>query len=442
LTAKSSRLSINAQILNRSHLSGCLLRDFGFEIFIGTIMPNNVIILGAGASRAAGIPLMGGFMDQMWNLAKKGKHRDAKLNSDDQKLLSDALSVRDELDEYHGRASLDVWNLEEVLSILSLNALAGRPADKKKLELMTRAIARTIEITCDVRHSGALNIRTVNGEGVNPLYNQFWHTLFAWCRARNEEMPFIITFNYDLVLERSLLHALIGTAYGRHRRFPSKGIIIDYHTRVMRPIALGLKHAAFHVDADYHRTEPGYILEELDPVDPDSQLTKINIVKLHGSNNFSKKGRIDDEKKLAGPRLVEAAEDPLIMPPVFNKASQAIGAESWASALDALRSCKNIIVCGYSLPVTDIYMQYFLKAALGPNQDLNKITVFDPCLFSPQNSSDGESLRRRYGANFSVPIQKRIDYSPPGASNWPSGHGSMEHLVWLLNEQPDSLLFG
>lgn len=407
-------------------------------------MPNNVIILGAGASWSAGVPLMGGFMDQMWNLAKRGKHHDKVLKQDDTKLLTDALAVRDELDAYHGRASLDVWNLEEVLSILSLNALAGRGSDKRKLELMTRAIARTIEITCNVRHPGSLDQPILSGEGRVGTYESFWHSLFAWSRARNDEIPFIITFNYDLVLERSLLHSVIGTNYNQRRRFPSKGFVVDYHTNVLPPIALGLRHVNFHRADNYHQTDYGHILEESTQADIVSQFTRINLVKLHGSNNFPKRARGRPVVKDAGRRLVEAADDPLILPPVFNKASQSIGAEAWAAALDALRCCKNLIVCGYSLPITDIYMQYFLKAALGPNQNLNKIFVFDPCLFLPERKSDGDALKQRYGSNFAAPIQKRIDYSPPSPQGGFSDTtlGSLAHLVWLLREGPDSILFG
>ena len=407
-------------------------------------MPNNVIILGAGASWAAGVPLMGGFMDQMWNLAKRGRHGDKVLSPDDTKLLTDALAVRDELDTYHGRASLDVWNLEEVLSILSLNALAGRGADKRKLELMTRAIARTIEITCHVQHSGSLDQPVFSGAGRVQIYENFWHSLFAWSRARNDEVPFIITFNYDLVLERSLLHAVTGTNYNRQRAFPSKGFVVDYHTSVLPPVALGLKHVNFHRQNDYHQTDYGHILEEPVNTEAANHFTKINLIKLHGSNNFPKRARGRPAVKDGGRRLVEPADDPLILPPVFNKASQSIGAEAWAAALDALRCCKNLIVCGYSLPLTDIYMQYFLKAALGPNQNLNKVFVFDPCLFLPERKSDGDALKQRYSSNFASPIQKRIDYSPPGPQSGfrDASLGSLAHLVWLLGEGPDSILFG
>ena len=136
-------------------------------------------------------------------------------------------------------------------------------------------------------------------------------------------------------------------------------------------------------------------------------------------------------------------DDPLILPPVFNKATDTLGSETWSAALNALRKCKNLIICVYSLPQTDIYMQYFLKAALGPNQDLNRIFVFDPVMFKTGKEAEGESLRQRYACNFAAPMQNRIEYHPVCLNiDERNVGGTFEHFVDVLAKDPEQILFG
>ena len=67
---------------------------------------DTVLILGAGFSFDAGIPLMSGFVDQMWEFAIRQKGTDGKtLSPDDVKIFNDAANIRLELNEFHGRAS-------------------------------------------------------------------------------------------------------------------------------------------------------------------------------------------------------------------------------------------------------------------------------------------------------------------------------------------------
>ena len=406
---------------------------------------DNVIILGAGASCDAGVPMLGSFMDTMWNLAKLGKNGGVQLSELDRKLLSDALAIRDELDSFHGRASLDVWNIEEVLSLLSFNALADGKNEGKKLELMTKAIARTIELKCTVRSEGKLNERVSGDIQIPGVYLTFWRGLFAWAAKTGSPLPPIITFNYDLILERSLLYSVIGTQYAGSERFPGKGIRIDYHTDCMAPIFLKHKFADFWKQERSNgipSQERGLILEECAEQELEQNALGVDLLKLHGSCNFPKPRRTKQELPPAGERLALALEDPLILPPIFNKATETVGTGAWACAMQAMRHCKNLIICGYSLPQTDIYMQYFLKAALGPNRDLNKIFVFDPILFAAEPEAEGTALKSRYAGNFSDPIQKRIEFQPAILEKHRGSGGTFEHLSWLLMKHPELLLFG
>ena len=118
--------------------------------------------------------------------------------------------------------------------------------------------------------------------------------------------------------------------------------------------------------------------------------------------------------------------------------------------MDRLRNAKNVIIVGYSLPQTDIYMQYFIKTALGPNKDLNRIFVFDPVLF--QDDQRANTMIERYESCFSPQLQSRIVFKPSTSWRSPSGEfptqkdytreqgGKFRHFVEMLKTE-DGILF-
>jgi hypothetical protein len=117
------------------------------------------------------------------------------------------------------------------------------------------------------------------------------------------------------------------------------------------------------------------------------------------------------------------------------------GTQMWKVALSRLRSAKKIIIVGYSLPRTDIYMQYFFKTALGPNLDLRKIMVFNPVLF--RGGTDGNDMKKRYGECFAPQFQNRIDFQPPWhwiRSSEDPKLGTFEHFCEAI-QKDDKLFF-
>jgi hypothetical protein len=408
-------------------------------------MADNIILLGAGASYNAGVPLMSNFIDTMWNIARTGRCYDQPISEADKTVLENALGVREDLDGYHGRASFDMWNIEDLLSILSFNAMAGGRKERNRLEAITKGIAKTIELTCKVTHNGRLDSDAK--EGRRPVYENFWASLIKFAKDTKSKVPAIVTFNYDLVLERSLLRVLTGSKYfgSGENRLPWQRVVIRYGAGSFSEAEFGLKVVEWESrgrDDRIPQYTRGARLTEWEQQDgePSPETLEIRIYKLHGSVNFPRPQRGRPTKQETAHRLVTALDDPLILPPVFNKATYSLGGTTWADALNAVRSCKNLIVCGYSLPATDIYMQYFLKAALGPNQDLNKLFVFDPVLFRSDKGDEAKALKKRYSSNFSESIQHRISFEPARAHEGKGG--TFEHLVLLLAKHPLEILFG
>ncbi len=85
-------------------------------------------------------------------------------------------------------------------------------------------------------------------------------------------------------------------------------------------------------------------------------------------------------------------------------------------------------------------MQYFLKAALGPNRDLNKIFVFDPELHKAEPK--GEALKKRYSECFSSQFRQSIEFEPKARTEFNRQKGTFDHMVNMITHSPDHLLFG
>lgn len=376
-------------------------------------MSDNVIILGAGASHSAGIPLMAGFVEQMWEFAVRKQVDGKQMLQDDIDTFQKAIAIKNELDSYHGRALFDDRNLEDILSILSFNEIQSSKTSKGGLFWFTKAISRTIELTCNVKHDGENNIK-------NPCptpYWQFWQNLFSFCLRHNKKIPTIISLNYDLVLERGLFHFLIGTLLPR-TKLSIQGVEIDYHYDPVGDFQYIIKNTKYDPGS-----KTGTMLERGATYNP----LRIEILKLHGSLNFP----ITKTKESLS--LVHPVDKPFILPPIINKMSSAKSITNmWATALKKLRSAKNVIIVGYSLPRTDIYMQYFLKTALGPNLNLNRIFVFDPVLH--KNDSTSKEMMDRYASCFSPQLQDRIFFKPSKKSGGVI-FGSFAHFVEALNRR-------
>jgi hypothetical protein len=385
---------------------------------------DNVFIFGAGTSFDAGIPLMAGFIEKMRYFAFKGKIEGKLLSENDLKVFQKAKEIMDELDSYHGRAKFDDRNLEDILSLLAFNILGGKSYTQIKLENMIEAISRTIELSCNVKHDGNLN--QLQNEG-NVTYRYMWQNLFD-CYDNGKSFPTIITLNYDLVLERSLLQSLIEVGRKNHK---FDGIIIKYYFQnIKNDFSYKIFDTEFIVDHyGGPRMEVGRTLQICNESEINNPLI-IEILKLHGSLNFPS----NINAKLS---FVNIQEQPFIIPPVSNKTLTVKSERIWRVALDRIGKCKNLFIVGYSQPKTDIYFQYFLKSALGPNLDFEKLIVFNPAFFSEKLNKEIET---RYLDCFPEQLHNQIVFHPVDKFNSNVVKGSFTHFVQELQGE-NNILF-
>jgi hypothetical protein len=369
-------------------------------------MSDNVIILGAGFSVPAGIPVMRDFVDTMMGITARKAYQGTALSQTDIDLFERAAAVRVTLDGYHGRARFDERNIEDVLSILAFNAYANDQKAEVQLRDFSRAIARTIELTCNVKHPGVTSIQNYQDPAgqKHQWYLSFWNSLLQWASEGNS-FPTIITFNYDLVLERSLFQLLVGPVLGAKRQeiLPQKHLRVCYHNKMLPSLLYQLERADF---IDSNRTlVPGTVVKYTSSDASDNEL-KVEILKLHGSVNFPATGATN----LKAYNLAEALDDPQILPPIFNKLSDRSNTAVWEVAMKRLREARNVVVVGYSLPRSDIYMQYFLKAALGPNLRFDKLSIYNPSLWRADD--EDAKMRERFRDCFAEQMMSRIVFTP------------------------------
>ncbi|MBI3669832.1 MAG: hypothetical protein HY237_08655 [Acidobacteria bacterium] len=108
-------------------------------------MSETVFILGAGASKSAGAPLMKNFLDVAYNLRKRPEVGDA---AEDFGLVFDGIA---ELQRAHSKATIDLDNVESVFAAFEMARLLGRlgtfaPERIARLRgAMKRVIERTLE---------------------------------------------------------------------------------------------------------------------------------------------------------------------------------------------------------------------------------------------------------------------------------------------------------
>ena len=162
-------------------------------------MSEIVFILGAGASKHAGAPLMNEFLDTAEALCQTGKLGE---HQDDFDRVFEAIG---QLQVVQSKAPLDLDNLESVFGAFEMGRLIGRlPGLPKEqidglLDRFRRVIARTLEETMTFPfEDGHLN--------PHGHYDMFARLVEGLDENGSRRRCSIITFNYDVGLDYALHH--------------------------------------------------------------------------------------------------------------------------------------------------------------------------------------------------------------------------------------------
>ncbi len=318
-----------------------------------------VLLLGAGASREFGLPIMKDFMD-----VARNKYFEYKTNRAPEFELTSAYRA---LLEFHNECRASTWafrrnweNMEELYTQADLVRLSAvTEEEEKRANHRCQEIAWTI---WDVYRKFSVEIEL-------PLANI--------CRSilKANLFPVVITTNYDLVWE----HRLISDPKPMSYLYPG----FDAMPGDTRDTW------CFETNEDvYERRGKGESLE-------------VPIIKLHGSVNWfsvansdwfaaaklamirkcdSEMLKNDLRKTLIEMKFPGAASEimPGIVPPMLGKSPLATAiTHQWKAAIKAISSARQIWVLGYSFPITDAFMPRLLTEGLRQNHHFERLVIVD-----------------------------------------------------------------
>lgn len=312
----------------------------------------NVFILGAGFSTNAGAKTM----DEFFPHARDLKDDPASLlTPEDRQIFGRVIAYRFGLNKALAKIQEDLDNIERLFGFLEMEMQLFPDANQGLRDDMKYLIGRALEVDT---FSPPPNIppNVIRVKGQEYLGNQYCLFLeivsglvSADKKQDNKAVDSVITFNYDLVLERELKNLNILPLYN------------------------------CGPNAEY---SPAFRKEQ----------NKLNLLKLHGSINWSicrdcnrlqhllyKQYLVKNLSENRCSQCFKAIPSLLIVPPTWNKGTEEEFIRYvWRAALKQLMEAGRIFIVGYSFPETDQFFKYMLGLALAHNNDLSEIYIVNP----------------------------------------------------------------
>lgn len=300
-------------------------------------MERVVYLLGAGFSAPAGLPVMSNFLE-------KAKDMLYLSERDEFAHFAGVLERVNHLSVIKNYFKSDLFNIEEILSILEIKASVSLPGEREGFIRFISDVIRFYSAAFDRPIEPKVNTGNwydfIFGDDLTVAhYGFFALSLFNTAfHPIDPERPDLPRLKVAPSTPRQTSYSVITLNYDRLLENPIDSINKVY--KIDRP----LKY-------------------EYETYDPDWKVP--HVAKLHGD-----------------------VEKGNIVPPTWSKAIAPEISSSWRIALHLLSECNHIRIVGYSLPISDAYIKYLLKAGILENHHLKTIDVI--CL---DNVGDVE---RRY----------------------------------------------
>lgn len=302
-------------------------------------MERVVYLLGAGFSAPLGLPLMGDFLVKSKDMFAQDPRKYAHFE--------EVFRVINEMSVSKNYYASDLFNIEEILSLLEIREFVQ---GKRLRQVFTRYIEDVIAF-----HTPAL---TTGGR-----LPSNWQGLIFGRDPRWRGMGFFVLNLCRLVprADGTARHGFVASL--RPHASVKYDIVSLNYDRVVETVVDFLNEAG---------VENGPV--RLDQADGDWPL----LAKLHGG--------------VGGTTIV---------PPTWSKGTHSEIVPTWNQALNLLSAANHLRVIGYSLPTSDSYVKYLLKAASLSAPHLKHIDVL--CL-----DRTGE-VKRRYDELVTFPRFRFVD---------------------------------
>lgn len=309
-----------------------------------------LFILGAGASKSAGAPLMNDFLDKAQELYRE---RAPGIDLIAFQIVFDALS---DLQSVRQKSSLDLENIEAVFSTTEVGRLLGKLPGRGPIEIadlrnsLVAVIVQTIERT--------MRFPVSNGQIKPPGYYSQFAALVERLRmpekARLVRDVSILTFNYDLGIDYALHFQGIPFTYGllEEKKPKDKVPLLKLHGSINWGLCKGCREIVpFQVGEAHFNlfNETKYVFFDL--------------------------GSMLKDKK----HCQYSLEPPVLVPPTWDKSGyQEQVAMVWRRAASELSDAENIFVIGYSLAATDSFFRYLFAIGAQSKTLIKRVWVFNP----------------------------------------------------------------
>jgi len=319
-------------------------------------MSRVVFILGAGASKQAGAPLMNDFLEVASNLLRLGEIKDKE------EAFNRVFRAISGLQKVHSKAHLDLYNIESIFTALELGRVIQRVPGLETFEIplaiasLKELIVRTLERTVFFPVSG-------NRLRAPAPYDSFAQLLEKLTnQAHPREDVSVITFNYDTAIDV----AIAGI------RRP-----IDYNLDAQASQRQGaIPVLKLHGSLNWGELEDPKV-DEQGP--GGSRIVACDLSSHVSTSHYYEDGscQLSLDTQRAFPVKVKA--EPVIVPPSWNKADyhQALS-HVWAAAARHLSEAENIFIIGYSLPETDSFFRNLYALGSEGQSTLKRVVVFNP----------------------------------------------------------------
>ena len=332
---------------------------------------DNVILLGAGASKSEGAPLQGELLGNIYDTAMFSKSD--KIAKKLQKSLKLFLKDFFGINHSYIHSNMPLPTFEEILGVIEI---AIKREESFGYSKNTNSIYEQ-----NLRKDLILMIALILQKKLRNKNKYHKEIVIKLARKKLIRKTAFISFNYDILIDNALIYL--------HGDNNSDGI--DYH------IDYGLDFLNFKNKGDWHKPTIN---------------KAVKLFKLHGSLNWlycptcssltltpKKKGvclLVYDEQKCNCQQCSKMMV-PIIIPPTYFKAmSNYFLQQIWHDAEEVLRECNKLFFCGYSFPDADVHIKYLLKRA-----ELFRQKPFELFIVNGKGSDEENNRFKRFFADTS-----------------------------------------
>ena len=318
-------------------------------------MSKIVFILGAGASRDCGAPLMYDFLDTASSLLSTGEVNPKKEH------FERVFKAISSLQAVHSKSQLDLNNIESIFTALEIANILGKLPNFNPEEIPNVIASLKELIVATLEHTILFPTRQ-NSILPTVSYNSFAE-LISYLRsfANPPLSSSVITFNYDIALDVAM-----------HRNGQGPLYAFGPDVRANYPTKLLKLHGSLNWAV---RSDTGLV----------QPLTLQEYFSRYSYNSWEKQGTChipigsqlqDYYSKYTD---IKIQPEPVIVPPTWNKADyHQLLSTIWSTAAKELEEAEYIFIIGYSLPETDAFFRLLYGLGTVGETPLKKIVVYNP----------------------------------------------------------------